>query len=215
MKTCPKCAQTKERNEFYRNRTTKDLMSNWCKQCTRADFRLKRSAKPELIEKREIEKLRRLNGTKFCPTCDTLKTIEEFGQKHGRFKSINAYCLVCAQRLAQERYRFTYPKLKEAVFQKYGDCCKRCGFKDRRALQIDHVNGDGAKDRRENCVNSWGWFKRVLEDTSGAFQILCANCNWIKRFELGEHRGKRNRLTALEKLNQGRPTVIEELPLAA
>jgi len=53
-----------------------------------------------------------------------------------------------------------------------------------RALQIDHVNGDGHKERqtrkslnRKIALN--------LIDTS-RYQILCANCNWIKRVENNE-----------------------------
>jgi hypothetical protein len=37
--------------------------------------------------------------------------------------------------------------------------------------------------------------RAVLSDTSGKYQLLCANCNWIKRFENGEHgRSKKRRV---------------------
>lgn len=29
---------------------------------------------------------------------------------------------------------------------------------------------------------------RAIMDTTGKYQLLCANCNWIKRHEKGEHR---------------------------
>ena len=29
-------------------------------------------------------------------------------------------------------------------------------------------------------------YKLVLSDTTGRFQLLCANCNWIKRLEQKE-----------------------------
>lgn len=32
-KRCPKCGETKERTEFYKNRTTKDGLQGWCKPC--------------------------------------------------------------------------------------------------------------------------------------------------------------------------------------
>ena len=44
-------------------------------------------------------------------------------------------------------------------------------------LQIDHVNGGGIKDRYSGTA----LFKHVLENPKD-YQILCANCNWIKRY---------------------------------
>jgi hypothetical protein len=29
--------------------------------------------------------------------------------------------------------------------------------------------------------------KKVLADTTGSYQLLCANCNWIKKSENNEH----------------------------
>lgn len=66
----------------------------------------------------------------------------------------------------------------------------RCGFDDRRALQLDHIWGGGTKDRRRLRPN--GVYRealRMIESGTVAqkYQLLCANCNWIKRFEKGEH----------------------------
>lgn len=63
-----------------------------------------------------------------------------------------------------------------------GKCCK-CSFDDERALQIDHVNSDGAKEPHSGC----SFFYHVINTFgSGRFQVLCANCNWIKRREKEE-----------------------------
>lgn len=66
-------------------------------------------------------------------------------------------------------------------------CCK-CGFEDIRALQIDHVNGGGHKERSNFSGRSY--YKLILGKVlqgSREYQILCANCNWIKRSELKEN----------------------------
>lgn len=66
-----------------------------------------------------------------------------------------------------------------------GNKC-RCGFSDPRALQIDHVNGGGS---RERVRFSSGFYRRVLrlvKSGSAEYQLLCANCNSIKRYEHGE-----------------------------
>lgn len=92
------------------------------------------------------------------------------------------------------RTRETYRKIKQRklnlILELGGGCCKRCGFSDPRALQVDHVNGDGWLERKKKVV------VRVLPDNliiqgfrEGKYQLLCCNCNWIKRDEEGEHRG--------------------------
>lgn len=59
-----------------------------------------------------------------------------------------------------------------------GAVCKKCGFDDWRALQIDHKNGGGRHDR----VPTYLILKRVKADPK-KYQVLCANCNWIKRYK--------------------------------
>jgi len=74
------------------------------------------------------------------------------------------------------------------IIELLGGKCVRCGFIDWRALQIDHVNGNGQKDIR--AQNSILYYKRVLRrilEGSKDYQLLCANCNWIKRYEKREY----------------------------
>lgn len=81
-------------------------------------------------------------------------------------------------------YRRKYKlKMRNAVLDKFGRICKHCGFSDVRALQVDHVFGDGFIDRK---LYSGPNYKRVIEDVDGKYQLLCANCNWIKRFDNSE-----------------------------
>lgn len=67
-----------------------------------------------------------------------------------------------------------------------GGKCARCGFDDIRALQIDHVNGGGRKDHRER--GQLTIYRGIIKahahgENITDFQVLCANCNWIKRWE--------------------------------
>lgn len=64
--------------------------------------------------------------------------------------------------------------------------CNHCGFDDIRALQIDHINGGGAQHRMSLVGSRSGsrfyiWLKK--NDYPEDYQVLCANCNWIKRVE--------------------------------
>lgn len=69
-----------------------------------------------------------------------------------------------------------------------GGKCLGCGFDDFRALQIDHINGGGNQERKQLSCGPTGYYKLVIEDTTGKYQLLCANCNMIKRIENGEHK---------------------------
>ncbi len=102
-------------------------------------------------------------------------------QKGKRYCSLS--CQNSEQQLRSKR------KKKKEVFKLLGDECVQCGFLDKRALQIDHVNGDGCKDRKSKS-NQLDYLRHVLRELksgSKKYQLLCANCNWIKRVKNKEH----------------------------
>jgi hypothetical protein len=113
---------------------------------------------------------------------------------HCRRKKDAAPCPACG-RLSEFCGKFcsyctadNYKMLRDAVITFLGGKCKRCQFSDRRALQIDHVNGGGWKENR-STANRDIYLKIFSGDQN--YQLLCANCNWIKRYENGEHRKKK------------------------
>ncbi len=59
------------------------------------------------------------------------------------------------------------------------------GCTDFRALQFDHVKGGGTQERKITSYYE-GLCKDVISDITGKYQLLCANCNWIKAFEKRE-----------------------------
>jgi hypothetical protein len=70
---------------------------------------------------------------------------------------------------------------REAALLALGSKCIKCGFSDVRALQIDHIDGGGGKELQ--TIGSPGVYRKVLTAPQGVYQLLCANCNWIKRYE--------------------------------
>lgn len=71
----------------------------------------------------------------------------------------------------------------------FGGKCVRCGFDDVRALHIDHVNGGGKKERdggRHGLFDLWKITRKDPVMARATFQLLCANCNSIKRHEMYE-----------------------------
>lgn len=74
---------------------------------------------------------------------------------------------------------------RQKVLEFLGCICIHCGFSDTRALQIDHVNGGGTKEWNRGALAYDRKYEMVYA-TPQNYQILCANCNWIKRHENDE-----------------------------
>lgn len=104
-----------------------------------------------------------------------------------KWREDNREAYLASQRRAANVRRTT---LREQILDILGRKCVRCGFDaDSRALQIDHVNGGGSQQRKK-LVFGTPYYRHILESVQanrGEYQILCANCNVIKRMELQEH----------------------------
>ena len=102
------------------------------------------------------------------------------------------------QPIAQANQRKAENASKIIALTHYGNgkcACVHCGFKDLRALTLDHINGGGSKERAEQKRNH----KRVLVGRTlcrwlhlrgfpVGFQTLCMNCQFIKRYTHKEHK---------------------------
>ena len=94
---------------------------------------------------------------------------------------------VRARKNEQDRNRVF--EVKKIIYDVLGGAvCKNCGFDDIRALQLDHINGGGSKDKQTNrgTVKILRLYRNNLEKLKQVYQILCANCNWIKKHENNE-----------------------------
>ena len=83
---------------------------------------------------------------------------------------------------------------RNEVIEFLGGKCIKCGYNvDKRALQIDHINGGGNKEIR-SFPSYATYLKHILEVKGNGYQLLCANCNAIKRmdnYECQSNRGGR------------------------
>ena len=128
---------------------------------------------------------------KFCPICETIKVPEDFyARKGGQY--LRSECKDCSadQRAKWERrdghkaYAREYARRRRlAAIQLLGGVCEHCGFDDYRALQIDHIKGQRGKREAGNTVVA-----KILRGEIEEYQLLCANCNWIKVWTNDEHR---------------------------
>lgn len=77
--------------------------------------------------------------------------------------------------------------VRREIVKFLGEECCVCGFGDTRALQIDHKMGGGMKEMKEmKSEYLFRIYKNMIlypEEFSKKYQLLCANCNWIKRYQ--------------------------------
>lgn len=91
-----------------------------------------------------------------------------------------------------EKKRQRVAWLKSEAYRILGNICCKCGFKDIRAIQVDHINGGGGRDLKNHGLH--GIYREIVFNTEEAkkkYQLLCANCNVIKAVEKGERPHRR------------------------
>lgn len=124
---------------------------------------------------------------KRCPACGETKQVHEFYAAPARDDGLAGHCIPCSIAAGAA----SVLKLRLEVTRHLGGCCAHCGYNvPGPALQVDHVDGDGAAERKANA-SPRRVLRDALNDTEGRYQLLCANCNQIKRMENAEHKGSR------------------------
>ena len=84
-----------------------------------------------------------------------------------------------------------YPKyLRDKITKRLGSVCKCCGEKEPLFLQIEHVKGGRAKERKKigNIGRAMsGYYEYLLTHPSlkKEYQLLCANCNFGRYYNEG------------------------------
>jgi hypothetical protein len=88
-------------------------------------------------------------------------------------------------------------ELKTEVMTHYGKdgkcACARCGINDIRVLTIDHINGDGYKERSsgKSRLRGSSLYLKIKKDEFpiNRYQTLCFNCQKLKQMENHEYSG--------------------------
>ncbi len=142
--------------------------------------------------------------TKTCGRCCEAKPLTDFypdsKKRHGRA----SLCKVCAgeraRRYRQEnketikavnkkyqadnRERLLEAKkgrtrrLRQRILEAYGHACECCGESESQFLCVDHVNGNGAQERKAGLTGSRYYYSIIRKAfPKDEYRLLCHNCN--------------------------------------
>lgn len=74
-------------------------------------------------------------------------------------------------------------ELRIETLRAYGGlACVCCGESLLEALQLDHIDNDGAEDRKKNGDGPRLWRKLKAQGYPPGYQVLCSSCNFAKRY---------------------------------
>lgn len=167
-------------------------------------------------------------GLKKCSKCHTVGPLSDFVHSKTTRK-INSWCLACRRVYARayigrnrdrvrqgviewkkqnpgrvkELDKKSRERIRSRVLEMFGGKCCRCGFSDHRALQLDHIHQ--AREARCSYQRAGNTLYSAIlrgERDVREFQLLCANCNWIKRYENNEH-NRKNHPVAMHEVSDG------------
>lgn len=127
-----------------------------------------------------------------------LRNIDRIKAKHKIFREMNKERIKERMRnhnalpyIVERRKRVSKvfrDSMKNNLFDILGHECIKCGFSDKRALQFDHINGGGSQERKKsNCYQVMKLYNNNPILAREKLQVLCANCNWIKKHEKHEY----------------------------
>jgi len=106
-----------------------------------------------------------------CPQCG--------GQRDSNTQS----CTSCLAKVSESLHKLGI-RNRQKVFTHYGAKCACCGESEQSFLTIDHINGDGAAQRRNARLTAGKNYYRYIiqQGFPDDLQLLCWNCNMSKHY---------------------------------
>lgn len=124
-----------------------------------------------LTEDNQFE-FHKINKTSLCKIC----TLEK-SRKH---KNIEDKVIGYKSLLQRRKENKTYTlNIRRKLIEGYGGKCECCKESEYMFLTIDHINNDGAKERKEFSNDMGKFYRKLIESNypKDNYRLLCYNCN--------------------------------------
>lgn len=177
FKRCPDYGEAKVVSEFGLNKRMADGRARYCKACFRVrstqSYR-KRAAEQGRTVRERVEVP---DGRKYCPRCEEIKAIDEFGRNRAEKDGLTAYCKPCHTQAMREnriknhgstrnyhlkrRYGITEDDFERMLAQQ-GGVCAICRAVPGTFVDHCHATGQVRGILCFNCNNGLGHFQDSL-----------------------------------------------------
>ncbi len=166
---------------------TQSTINRWketgrCLQCGCVNDRLPKTKCSECAQKEADKQRARFAARQAAGQCIRCpRANDRPGKQH---------CSVCLDdekkriRVRPPREYCSYLRLRQEIIDAYGGKCANpeCGIADTDVLCVDHIHDDGFKERKSGSYGSKFYYRLRAEGfPKDRYQLLCANCNMIKR----------------------------------
>jgi len=177
MKYCIQCNQRKDKKEYSKSKREKDGLNTWCKSCHKK-YREKnkeylsayKKVYSDIPENKERKKQYMIKY--------------HIDNKENILKKKKEYLIKNREWIYHKNNKMNMLRNWEnriSCLQVYSNGymkCELCGIDNIDVLTIDHINGNGAKHRKEikKYKDLYSWLRD--NNFPDGFRVLCRNCNW-------------------------------------
>jgi Recombination endonuclease VII len=173
-KRCPRCGEWKLLDDFGFNKRMPDGRAQYCRLCfgsiAKASYRKRQSEQGKQVrERRDLPE-----GFKYCPRCEEIKLVEQFGRNRSARSGLTAYCLPCHNEVGADnriknhgttrnfqlkrRYGVTETEV-EAIRKRQGRICVICLRSPSAHVDHDHETGQMRGVLCFSCNGALGQFQ--------------------------------------------------------
>jgi len=189
LRKCVKCGveatTEKELELFINNKGSKHGKQNLCKECKRIEDKKYRLTERGIeVARIARKKYQETHPEKYKESIKKYRAKEPY-KKSQRTRSLKRHFANHEESKYKLRQHRAIRRIQALIKLDPELKCANCGIDNEIVLTFDHVNNNGANERKK--LRHYQILTRILEmnakDARQKYQILCRNCNWIKHIE--------------------------------
>lgn len=174
-KRCSRCRRVLSREAFAGNKSVRDGLQAYCRECSAECYRQRQEAKGKVVRQR----VRVPEGHKRCPRCEVVKPHGEWSRNSSSSDGFATYCRQCRAaesraRHLKRKYGMTEADRDELTASQMGVCCI-CLSSSAEHVDHDHETGRVRGVLCFSCNAALGQFKERPEVMSRAISYLEGN----------------------------------------
>lgn len=196
LRRCRDCDEWKPLEHFQVNKRRPGGRGSYCKPCFNARTKASYAKRVAATTGRQVKSREKLPaGTRRCPDCKELKSLDDFPRSRSGKKGHGAYCKPCHNTRTRETAKRLYGGTREyhlrrrygigdADFQRMlaeqGGVCAICKDPGPRHVDHDHITGKVRGILCFNCNGGLGYYRDNVEYLGEAIRYLRRTTPWFK-----------------------------------